>query len=114
MRILYIAALLSMCILLGTAFFALRGIRKKKPLDPKLDWIEEALGAEIGAPAPAGTDANAATKKADTKADTRAAPASANHATPETHPAYTALLQGMIVGMAIVLLARAQKRILED
>ena len=105
MRILYIAALLSMCILLGTAFFALRGIRRKKPLDPRRDWIEEALGAEIGAEIGA---------KAATKPPAKTAPASVHRATSGAHPAYIALLQGMVVGMAIVLLARAQQRMLED
>ncbi len=95
MRILYIAALLSMGILLGTAFFALRSIRRQHE-NKEVDLERKAWKKHQGA-----------------QASAKVHPASADHATSGA-PAYTALLQGMMVGMAIVLLARAQKRMLKD
>ena len=95
MRILDIVALLSMGILLGTAFFALRGIHRQYE-NKEIDLERKAWK-----------------KHQDAQASTRMRPVGTDHATSGT-PAYTALLQGMMVGMAIVLLARAQKRMLKD
>ncbi len=146
-RILYIAALLSMCSLLAAAFFALRGIRKAhKNVEADLERMAwkahqeaEAAKAEIEArnAANANSKTDAATiEKADVQISAKAsdiAPEkiSANAAeiaaiprmtalpdnegaTPQRTPAYTALLQGILLGAAIVLLARAQKWLPEN
>lgn len=147
-RILYIAALLSMCSLLAAAFFALRGIRKEhKDVEADLERMAwkahreaEAAKAEIEARSATQADVktSAATlEQADTQTSAKAsdiapekisanvtevaaAPSTTAHPgnedapPPPRTPAYTALLQGILLGAAIVLLARAQRWLPED
>ena len=150
-RILYIAALLSMCSLLAAAFFALRGIRKEhKDVESDLERMAwkahqeaEAVKTELEARSTAyanlkiddppvgktGTTAPAnpsetdplnvsatATEIADIPSPTAALPTAdlGDESTISAAPAYIALLQGILLGATIVLLAKAQARQPED
>lgn len=117
-RILFIAALLSMTSLLGAAFFVLRGIRKKHE-NVEVDLERRTWKARGEAERPttqnnAQTNVRANTQIAatatsatvDAKIAERTGLPGPSGATPQT-PAYTAMLQGILLGAAIVLLARA-------
>ncbi len=133
-RVLFIAALLSMSSLLGAAFFVLRGIRKKhENTEADLErrtWKahREAERTIVTSTTQANTQPNAQTNaQADAQANTQTKVQIAAKATsatmdakiaersgipslpgaPPQTPAYTAMLQGILLGAAIVLLARA-------
>ena len=117
-RILFIAALLSMTSLLGAAFFVLRGIRKKHE-NVEVDLERRTRKAHREAERPTTLNYAEANVRANTQIAAKATSATVDAkiaertglpglpgATPQT-PAYTAMLQGILLGAAIVLLARA-------